>query len=360
MNGPTVYGGYACDDSKPVPLRSAYNFSLESGEEPILVVQRGPTGDSNNPEEACFPGEKGKNAYVAGWRTVLYINRHPGTDGAACGSGDFRAGQIPVVACTTHEAGHDIFDKPGTAPYPVPYDDEAEMAAVGTQGDKVSATSQFDGWGYAHLYRYQDGLQTRIDSYAVEESLDERYSVGFGDLSIHEHAPDPLADMSYIAYYAAGARAISYSDQGIVETGAYIDQGGNNFWGVEYVGESADGKPLLAFSDRDFGLYILQYIGPRPGYVAAAARDATAPATQPPAATKDVTGPTVSLLSNGAPEPEDPAHERAQVPYPRQRGSQARRHVARTLHQHHQAGRARQGRRRSRRPTASTCVPVRR
>ena len=245
MNGPTVYGGYACDASigaKPVPLRSAYNFNLEPGEDAILVVQRGPTGDSNNPEPACFPGEKAKNAYVAGWRTVLFINRHPGTDGAACGSGDFRAGQIPVVACTTHEAAHDIFDKPGTAPFPVPYNDEAEMAAVGTVGDKVAATSQFDGWGYAHLFKNEAGKQTRIDSYAVDESLDERYAVGFGDLSIHEHVPDPLADMSYIAYYAAGARAISYSDQGIVEEGAYIDQGGNNFWGVEYVGESSDGS----------------------------------------------------------------------------------------------------------------------
>jgi hypothetical protein len=296
MNGPTVYGGYACDDSKPVPLRSAYNFNLEAGEDAILVVQRGPTGDTNNPEEACFPGEKGKNAYVAGWRTVLYINRHlgPGAeDTAACGSGDFRAGQIPVVACTTHGAGHDIFSAPGTAPFPVPYDDEAEMP-VGTVGKKVSATSQFDGWGYAHLFKMESGVQTRIDSYAVEESLDERYSVGFGDLSIHEHAPDPLADMTYIAYYAAGARAITYSDQGITETGAYIDQGGNNFWGVEYVGESADNKPLLAFSDRDYGLYVMKYTGPRPGYVAPAPQPSP---PSPPA--KDMTDPVVSLLSNG-------------------------------------------------------------
>ena len=231
MNGPTVYGGYACDDSRPVPLRSAYNFGARSP-----ARSRSSSSSAGRPATPTtprkrVPGEKGKNAYVAGWRRrALHQPSPAATDGAACGSGDFRAGQIPVVACTTHEAGHDIFDKPGTAPFPVPYDDEAEMAAVGTQGEKVSATSQFDGWGYAHLYRYQNGLQTRIDSYAVEESLDERYAVGFGDLSIHEHAPDPLADMSYIAYYAAGARAISYGEQGVTETGAYIDQGGNNFW----------------------------------------------------------------------------------------------------------------------------------
>ena len=241
-----------------------------------------------------------------------------------------------MVACTTHEAGHDIFDKPGpTVPRPVQR--RGGDGGCRYRGDKVSATSQFDGWGYAHLFKNEAGKQTRIDSYAVEESLDERYAVGFGDLSIHEHAPDPLADMSYIAYYAAGARAISYSDQGITETGAYIDQGGNNFWGVEYVGESADGKPLLAFSDRDYGLYVLKYTGPRQGYVA--------PAQPPRAAGRDEGRDRSDDLAalEPAPEPEDPAHERAQVPNPRQRGSQARRHVARTLHQHPQAGRARKG-----------------
>jgi hypothetical protein len=270
MNGPTVYGGYACDGSKPVPLRSNYDFTLEPGEEAILVLQRGPTQDTNNPEEACFPGQKAEKAWDAGWRNVLYINRHLGSadaDEPFCGSGGYLAGKIPVSVCTTHEAGHDIFDRQPPA-FGLPYDDETDLVPVGTEGDKVRATSQFDGWGYAHLYRNNAGKMERIDSWAVEESLDERFSSGFGDLSIHEHAPDPTRNVSYVAYYAAGARAITFGENGIQETGAFIDEGGNNFWGVEYFNSEVNGEPLIAFSDRDFGLYILRYTGPEAAPVA--------------------------------------------------------------------------------------------
>jgi hypothetical protein len=271
MNGPTVYGGYACDGSKPVPLRSNYNFTLESGEEAILVLQRGPTQDTNNPEEACFPGQKAEKAWDAGWRNVLYINRHLGSAEADatpfCGSGGYVAGKIPVSVCTTHAAGHDIFDRLPPQ-FGLPYDDETDLVPVGTQGDKVRATSLFDGWGYAHLYRNEAGKMERIDSWAVEESLDERFSAGYGDLSIHEHAPDPTRNVSYVAYYAAGARAITFGEGGIQETGAFIDQGGNNFWGVEYFNSAENGEPLIAFSDRDFGLYILRYTGPEAAPVA--------------------------------------------------------------------------------------------
>jgi hypothetical protein len=264
MNGPTVYGGYACPGSPPVPLRSSYNFVLDSGEEAILVLQRGPTGDTNNPEPACFPGQKAERAWDAGWRNVLFVNRHLGSAGADtpfCGSGGYTAGKVPVSVCTTHTAAHDIFDD-APPEYTTPYDDEAEMAAIGTVGDRVRATSQFDAWGYAHLYRHEAGKVTRVDSWAVEESLDERFSSGFGDLSIHEHAADPTENVSYVAYYAAGARAITFGDQGIDETGAFIDQGGNNFWGVEQFNGPGDRERLAAFSDRDFGLYILRYTGP--------------------------------------------------------------------------------------------------
>jgi hypothetical protein len=264
MNGPTVYGGYACPGSPPVPLRSAYNFALDSGEEAILVLQRGPTQDTNNPEPACFPGQKAERAWDAGWRNVLFVNRHLGSaanDTPFCGSGGFVAGKVPVSVCTTHTAAHDIFDD-APPEYTTPYDDEAEMAPIGTVGDRVRATSQFDAWGYAHLYRHEVGKVTRVDSWAVEESLDERFSAGFGDLSIHEHASDATENVSYIAYYAAGARAITFGDQGIDETGVFIDQGGNNFWGVEQFNGPGDRERLAAFSDRDFGLYILRYTGP--------------------------------------------------------------------------------------------------
>ncbi len=51
---------------------------------------------------------------------------------------------------------------------------------------------------------------------------------------------------------------VQYSNRGIQEVGAFIDEGGNNFWGVE-VHEHPNGQVYALASDRDFGLYILQY-----------------------------------------------------------------------------------------------------
>ena len=39
--------------------------------------------------------------------------------------------------------------------------------------------------------------------------------------------------MAYISYYAGGFRVVKYGNAGIHEVGAFIDEGGNNFWGVE-------------------------------------------------------------------------------------------------------------------------------
>lgn len=47
------------------------------------------------------------------------------------------------------------------------------------------------------------------------------------------------------------------------ETGRFIDQGGNNFWGVQ-VWEK-DGREYVLASDRDYGLYIFEYTGPGKG-----------------------------------------------------------------------------------------------
>ena len=42
-----------------------------------------------------------------------------------------------------------------------------------------------------------------------------------------------------------------------MEEAAFIDEGGNNFWGVETFLQ--DGVEYVALSDRDLGLYILKY-----------------------------------------------------------------------------------------------------
>jgi hypothetical protein len=265
MNGPTVYGGYGCDASRPIPPRSQFfppPEQMPRDQEAIVVLQRGPTGDPQNPEAACFPGEKAANAVEAGYDAVLLVNRHLGSadlDEPFCGSGGFPPGVTPVTMCTTHEAFHHIFRaEPPQYQLPVPATGEP---AIGDLGENVEATSVFDGWGYAHLYENGTGKLRRIDSFAIEEALDERYAFGFGDLSIHEWATDPTERLAYSSYYAGGFRVASFGPDGIEEVGKFIDRGGNNFWGVEQY-TTPDGERLVGASDRDFGLYIFRYTGP--------------------------------------------------------------------------------------------------
>nr|MBA3778973.1 hypothetical protein [Chloroflexota bacterium] len=104
-----------------------------------------------------------------------------------------------------------------------------------------------------------------LDQYAVPESLSEAYASGYGDLSVHEVAVDPLRDdTAYLAYYSAGLRAVqiqcpspdSTAGCQLVEVGGYIGPEGNDFWGVETF--VRDGETIILASDRDYGLFIFQ------------------------------------------------------------------------------------------------------
>ncbi|MBA2281172.1 MAG: hypothetical protein M3527_00065 [Actinomycetota bacterium] len=135
-------------------------------------------------------------------------------------------------------------------------------------GSPVSSTAIeaiFDGWGYVRLFSTniprragQPGSITQIDTYAVPESQDPAYASNFGHLSVHEVAMAPETGLAYLSYYSAGLRVVRYGTGGIEEVGAFIDQGGNNFWGVE-VWHDENGVEFILASDRDYGLYILQY-----------------------------------------------------------------------------------------------------
>ena len=116
-------------------------------------------------------------------------------DSTSCG---YPPGAQIVALCTTHDALHRMFNDPPE--FAVPYDDDVEGAARGTVGEKVRATSVFDGWGDARLFRNEAGKFTEVDAYAIPEALDERYASGFGDLSIHEVATDPKARLAYSSY----------------------------------------------------------------------------------------------------------------------------------------------------------------
>jgi hypothetical protein len=281
LSGKVVYGGYGCPaDPTPLPQADDYTaaqLGLLPGDEKILLMQRGPSGDpsvdyngnGDLTDDACFPGEKAAKAFDAGWDAIVLVDRHFGVDDSTgvpfCGSGAFEAAKPMVTVCTTHAAYHELF---GTTPQfgvPYPPDDAPAIGAISVQ--RARATSIFDGWGYLSLFRRGPGKVERIDSYAIPEALDPAFAFGFGDLSIHEIATDPGQNLAYSSYYAGGMRVFRFGASGIEEVGHYIDPEGNNFWGVETfvpannAAGNLEGKRLFAGSDRDFGIFIFRYTG---------------------------------------------------------------------------------------------------
>jgi hypothetical protein len=140
-------------------------------------------------------------------------------------------------------------------------------------GSPVAATTIeaiFDGWGYVRLFGTEiprqpgkAGSIAQIDTFTIPEAQDPAYAVGFGDLSIHEVAMDPTQGLAYLSYYSGGFRVVTYDKNGIQQVGAFIDEGGSNFWGVE-IWHDENGEKFVLASDRDFGLYIFQYTGATP------------------------------------------------------------------------------------------------
>jgi hypothetical protein len=174
---------------------------------------------------------------------------------------------------------------PGGAATPVP--------AAPQDAAAVQFLALFDGWGYAHLYEADvdpagPNKMHRVDSYAIEEALNPAYTLGYGDLSIHEFATDPTTNIAYSSYYSGGMRVFSFGPGGLTEQGKFIDQGGSNFWGVEQF-TTPQGERLFAGSDRDYGLYILKYTGP-----GAPATPAAPPAGSPGPAARVFRSPSLS------------------------------------------------------------------
>jgi hypothetical protein len=141
---------------------------------------------------------------------------------------------------------------------------EQASPPAGSPSAETTVEAVFDGWGYVRLFRTdiprrpgQAGSISQIDTYAIPEAQDPAFAQGFGDLSIHEVAMDPHRKLAYLSYYAGGFRVVEYGNDGLTEVGAFIDEGGNNFWGVEVYRDR--GKTYVLASDRDFGLYIFRY-----------------------------------------------------------------------------------------------------
>ncbi len=242
VSGDTTYVGRACNGDAAVPAapdRTGTDIR-------IAVVERG----------VCTFSEKVTNVENAGWDAAVIFNRE-GSDGCNDSLGMSVEGGIHAFGVLPRGQGYAIFDQPG-------YDDTKCRAgsgalsgiAMGAKGDRLTFGSYFDGWGYVHLFDAK--TMADLDTYAVPEAHDEAYATGFGDLSVHEVATSAqYRNLGYLSYYSAGLRLVEIRDNQLVEVGAFIDQGGNNFWGVD-VFTGADGTEYVAASDRDRGLYIFK------------------------------------------------------------------------------------------------------
>lgn len=247
LSGATVYGGRACTGDAAVPAAPAV------GEKQIAVITRG----------FCTFNEKIANVAAAGgYEGAIIVNRE-----GDCGAfGMTVDGDVPTFSAD-RKTGFSFFDKEGE------YDHEACLAggdtlegslipglAQGAVGDVVTITVDFNGWGYVHLFANGSGKLTELDTYAIPEAMDPEHASGSGDLSVHEVATSEVQDdLAYFAYYSGGFRVTRIEDGKLVEKGHFIDEGGNNFWGVQVFQHA--GKEYVAASDRDFGLYIFSYTG---------------------------------------------------------------------------------------------------
>ena len=286
LNGPVAYGGYGCPGaSTPIPAADSVipPDTLAAGEEQIIVLQRGPgagaEADPNNPEAACFPGEKADNATDQGWDAVILAGRHL-AGGAAdddppnCGFGAFPTDEQIVAVCTTHAAMHELFGRTPDFTVPYPLGDPADLEPnIGEVGFDVDITATFDGWGYTRvLDTSTEGTLTEIAQISIPETADEDFAVGSGDLTVHEveiprgdpneGGPNDDDDkLAYFSWYAGGFRVFDFTDPANPEqVGFYVDDKGNNFWGVA-LAEDEHGDRIVLASDMDYGLFIFRYTG---------------------------------------------------------------------------------------------------
>jgi len=257
FTGTPVFLGTACTvTGKDAPLTPGTKGQ-------IAVVERG---------TCTFTEKAGSVDTAGGYAGVVLINN-------AC-SGIVTPsvqGRVPFVS-VSRETGYKLLGAAFDAAA-CEAKTQAALTVGATSTSVLKAAAVFDGWGYVRLVDTQ--TMQEIDSYAIEESLQSKFASNFGDLSVHEVAVDPRNNgLAYLSYYSGGLRVVEYDRDGLREVGAYIDEDGNNFWGVEFhqlpkakgndkvkvKGKAArkaarNANNLILASDRDSGLWIFRYTG---------------------------------------------------------------------------------------------------
>ena len=238
LSGPTHGVGLGCDPATIPPADPAIA-------QHVAVIERG----------VCDFTVKAQNAEAKGYDGAIIFNR-TGEDGCEALLTPIIDAGIPSMFVSRTD-GFKILTGGVPAGYTCSTDGSGTVAPTGP-GKAVDVRAVFDGWGYVH--QFNASTMQDVDQYYVPESQDPAYASGFGDLSVHEVATDPDRNLAYISYYGAGFRVVSYGAGGMKEVGRHIDQGGNNFWGVE-VHRHPNGQKYVLASDRDSGLYVFQYTG---------------------------------------------------------------------------------------------------
>jgi PA domain len=255
LTGQTVFVGRACNGDAAVPAGDGTQIAL---------VERG----------LCTFTEKLANIEAAGGYIAAIIMNREGADACTSVLSPFVQASIPMIF-VGRDTGFRLLDLTN-------YDDAAcrddtqerlPDSLIGTTGGVVNVRSIFDGWGYVYLYGFgisgDSASFNLLDTYAIPEAIDPAFANGFGALSVHEVAVDPLdPTLAYLSYYSGGIRAIRIVEdaatcaaQGdtapcLVEVGSYLDPLGNEFWGIET--QVRDGQTYIFGSDMDSGLWILR------------------------------------------------------------------------------------------------------
>ncbi len=185
-----MYVGRACKADTAVPAPPA-------GGGPYLAVAE--RGGCTFTEKVANVEAVTANGGCAGTVIVNIANA------GGCGAFGMSArGNKPAVS-VDRGTGYSYFD--------IPYDDAAcragngELAplTLGRTGDVVTVRSYFDGWGYVHLFRNNNGKMAELDTFAIPEAMDERFATGPGALSVHEVAPSAQDDA--LVYVSPTTRA---------------------------------------------------------------------------------------------------------------------------------------------------------
>ncbi len=250
LDGDTTYVGLACGSGVPT--------APDSDEPQIAVAQRG----------VCTFQLKADTIEAAGYDGFVVFNDEARGDDLVTMGGD--SSELAGIF-VGHSTGLAIFDA-----------DSANDLTIGQSGEPITATGEFDGFGYFHLL--DRVTLAELGYYAPGQVNDPDYASGFGDLTMHNVEGD-LTDpnLAFISWYSLGMRAIEtntgnsvrppgddwdaatppvddYYGENVTEVGRYIAEDGSNFWGVHVT--ELDGERYILASDRNTGLHIFTFEAP--------------------------------------------------------------------------------------------------